>query len=123
MPDYNPDREGHVGHKFIVQKAWPGTSMDPGDSVQTSKGALKFDEQDRLAVKDPALAREIQQANPRELAVTRVRQTHHSDTGHRYHFGQMPAMPWHRYDENGNRIKEQEEQETWQSQSDQDRKP
>jgi len=123
MPDYNPDKEGHVDHKFIVQKAWPGTSMDPGESVQTSKGALQFNDEGRLVVRDPALAREIQQANPRELAVTRVRYPNQADRGHRYHFGQMPAMPWHRYDENGNRIKEQEDQETCQSQSDQDGKP
>lgn len=120
MPDYNPDREGHVDHKFIVQKAWPGTSMDMGDSVQTSKGNLKFNHEDRLVVRDQNLAREIQQAYPRELAVTRVRYPSQADRGHRYHFGQMPAMPWHKYDENGNRIKN-EEDGTCQSQSDQDR--
>jgi len=120
MPDYNPDREGHTGHRFIVQKAWPGKgSLDPGEAAQTSKGALKFDREDRFAVKDEALAREIQQQYPRELAVTRVRTNHPADRGHRYHFGQTPAMPWHRYDENGKRIKEEE----WQSQFDLDRQP
>lgn len=109
MPDYNPDKERHRAHKFIVQKAWPGKGkLDPGDAIQTSAGALKFNHEDRMAVKDEALAREIQQQYPQELAVTRVNANSPADRGHRYHFGQMPAMPWHKYDENGNRIKDED---------------
>jgi len=119
-PDYDPSRDGHVKKKFIVQKAWPGKgTLDPGESIQTSKGELQFNHEGRLVINDQSLAREVQQQYPRELAVTRVRYPAPADRGHRYHFGQMPAMPWHRYDENGNRIKEEE----WQSQFDLDRQP
>ena len=27
------------------------------------------------------------------------------EAGHRYTFGQLPAMPWHRFDKDGNRIR------------------
>ena len=108
MPDYNPDKEGHVDHKFIVQKAWP--AHDTSTEVNTSKGPLAFGHEDRFVVKDPALAREIQQDHPADLAVTRVRYPHQADRGHRYHFGQLPAMPWHKYDEQGRRIDNQQEE-------------
>ncbi len=110
MPDYNPDKERHTQHRFVVQKAWPGKgNLDPGEAIQTSKGDLKFGHEDRLVIKDEALAREVQQQYPRELAVTRMRYPDPADRGHHYHFGQMPAMPWHKYDENGRRIVEDEE--------------
>lgn len=102
MPDFNPDREGHVDHRFIVQNAWPQYNHKKG--LQTSKGNLAFNHEDRFVVKDAALAREIQQDNPKDVTVTRVRNPSQADRGHRYHFGQMPAMPWHRYDDDGNRI-------------------
>lgn len=117
MPDFNPDKERHTKHKFIVQKAWP--KYDTSAGVETSKGTLKFGYEDSLVVKDEALAREIQQAHPRDLAVTRVRYPDHADRGHKYHFGQMPAMPWHKYDENGRRIQDDaQESEACQHQSD-----
>lgn len=92
MPDYNPDREGHSGHKWIVQNALQST---PLESVTTSKGELKFDAEGRCAVSDPALANEIRTQYPHEVAVTRVRHNHPSDRGHRYFFS-MPEMPWKR---------------------------
>lgn len=91
MPDFNPDKERHVDHKFVVQKAFPGNEKDP---VMTSKGALAPDKQGRMIVKDESLAREIQQQNPRELTVTRMRTPGAADQGHRYHFGGWPEMPW-----------------------------
>jgi hypothetical protein len=99
MPDYNPDREGHVQHKFIVQKAWPsGDYAGDGlaDGIQTSKGVLKPDSKGRMVVRDAALAREIQSAYPADLAVTRMRAVGPADKGHRYHFGGWPEMPWKR---------------------------
>lgn len=99
MPDYNPDREGHVKHKFIVQKAWPAGDY-AGDGlaggIHTSKGVLKPNSQGRMVVRDAALAREIQSAYPADLAVTRMRAEGPADKGHRYHFGSWPAMPWKR---------------------------
>jgi hypothetical protein len=99
MPDYNPDKERHVDHKFVVQKAWPdgvpeGGGLDAG--VDTSRGTLKPDKQGRMLVRDEALAREIQQQYPRDYAVTRLRMQGPADSGHRYHFGQTPELPWKR---------------------------
>ena len=90
MPDYNPDRERHVDHKFVVQSAWPNSPKE----IMTSKGLLKANDQGRMIVKDEALAREIQREHPTDLAVTRMRAPKPADAGHRYHFGQMPEMPW-----------------------------
>lgn len=105
MLDYNSDREGHVGHTWVVSQA----EQAHRDGVMTSKGLLKFDEQGRFAVKDPALAHEIRTNERNRVAVTRFRTPHASDRGHRYHFGSMPALPWAKYDEFGRRIHEVED--------------
>jgi hypothetical protein len=98
--DYNPDKERHVDHKFIVNKA----TKDPDfKGVQTSKGFLKFGKDQAFYVKDPALAREVMQEVGYDATVSRVRAPSAHDKGHRYHFGQMPEMPW--------KKKEREEQE------------
>jgi len=103
MPDYNPDRESHVDHKFVVQTAWPNTPK----TVKTSKGELQMNGQGRMVIRDEALAREIQKEHPRDLAVTRMRTPKPADQGHKYHFGQTLAMPWAKYDELGRRIKQE----------------
>lgn len=102
MPDFNPDKEGHVGHKYIVQDA----TREKLESVPTSKGDLKFNNEGRLVVNDPTLASEIRTSTMgrRDVTVTRVRANHPSDQGHRYHFGQFPGLPWAKYDELGRRI-------------------
>jgi len=99
-PDYNPDREGHRDHKFIVQDATRRKLKHVPGSPQ-----LKFNKEGRCLIKDKGLAREIQNET-RDVAVTRVNYPSRSDRGHVYFFGQMPAMPWHRYDKDGNRIDE-----------------
>lgn len=102
MPDYNPDRESHVKHKYIVQKAMPEANLGAG--VLTSKGVLKPDDKGRMLVNDPALANEIRTQYPHELVVTRARMPGAADTGHNYFFGSMPALPWAKYDSLGRRI-------------------
>lgn len=94
MPDWNPDREGHIKHKWVVQKAWPDPNSDLGAGVQTSRGELKPDAQGRMIVNDPALAHEIRTEHPRDMTVTRMRFESPADRGHRYHFGCWPEMPW-----------------------------
>lgn len=114
MPDYNPDKERHVDHKFIVQKAWPdGNHEGDGlrDGISTSRGVLKPDSKGRMVVKDEALAREIQKEYPGDLAVTRVRAPDPADSGHRYHFGQWPEMPWKRQHRDTEAQEEQELQD------------
>lgn len=97
-PDYNSDRERHVDHKFVVQTAWPGVEK----KVKTSKGELEMNDKGRMIIKDEALAREIQKEHPRDLAVTRMRMQKPADQGHRYHFGQMPEMPWKKQKQEAN---------------------
>jgi len=103
MPDWNPDREGHVDHKYIVLDA----TRERKKGIQTSKGLLKFDKQGRMMVKDPTLAHEIRtsEVGKRDVTVSRVRFPSVHDRGHTYFFT-SPGMPWHKYDENGNRIKD-----------------
>ena len=109
MPDFNPDKERHHKHKFIVQKAFPG---ELAAGVTTSKGELKPNEQGRMVIKDEKLAREVQQEYPRELVVTRMDSDDPADRGHNYHFGQMPPLPWAKYDALGRRIHEADELES-----------
>lgn len=110
MADYNPDKERHVDHKFVVQSAWPNSPKE----IMTSKGLLKANEQGRMLIKDEALAREIQREHPTELAVTRMRMPKPSDAGHRYHFGQLPEMPWKKNKEvtNGDTIRQDDSDES-----------
>lgn len=92
MPDYNPDREGHVQHRFIVQ---PNSKFPNQDSVKLDNGReLKFNEEKRFVTKNEVLARELQKEYRKDLVVTRVRHPDVADRGHKYHFGQWPEMPW-----------------------------
>lgn len=104
-PDYNPDKESHTEHKFIVQPAWPSVARQDGVTLPSGRKAA-WGKSKRFFLKDEKEARELQQEHRNDLVVTRVRYPHRSDRGHVYFFGQMPAMPWHRYDENGRRIRE-----------------
>lgn len=97
--DYNPDREGHAAHKFIVTPALKGMK-----DVSLGDETYKFGKSGAFLIKDEKRARELQNENHGRIAVTRVRRPGPADKGHKYFFGQMPAMPWHQYDENGKRI-------------------
>ena len=94
MPDYNPDREGHRDHKWIVHKAIRGTQK----GVRVGDKDLMFDREGRFAVSDEGLAADIRKNNPHNLTVTRVTASHPSDRGHKYFFS-CPAMPWHKEQE------------------------
>lgn len=86
MTDYNPDREGHVKHKFYVRNA----TRRKFDKLTVEGREMKFNHEGRMMIKDERLAREIQAEYPDELAVTRVRQP---EPGHKSFFS-MPVMPW-----------------------------
>ena len=103
MPDFNPDREGHTAHKYMVVKA----NNDPEfKGVNLDGKEYKFGKEDWFRVPgDPGLANALRQKLGRKATVSRVRAPKAADRGHRFFFGQMPALPWHKYDENGNRIK------------------
>lgn len=100
--DYNPDREGHVQHEWIIQ---PGTTK-PSDGIDVDGHKLRFGPEGHLRINDPKLANDIRQKYGREMVVTRVRHPSVSDRGHNYFFGQMPRLPWAKYDEFGKRIQE-----------------
>lgn len=98
MPDFNPDREGHHKHKFLVQKAWPDHDQEGdglGASIETSKGKLKPTKKGRMLINDEKFAREIQADHPRDLVVTRMNADDPADKGHNYFFT-VPEMPWKR---------------------------
>jgi len=97
MADYNPDREGWTGHKYIVQRVWQGP-----DTAQVDIGdrRMKWNKQGRMLVNDPAVANAIRQKYGNDVTVTRMRYPDAHDRGHRYIFT-MPEMPWKRNNGNG----------------------
>lgn len=92
MVDYNPDKEGHVKHRFIVQPR----SMNPHQKgVELDNGKfLKYGQEKRFTTSNEVLAREIQKEYKSDVVVTRVRHPDVADRGHNYFFGQLPEMPW-----------------------------
>lgn len=110
-PDYNPDKERHVDHTFVVQKA----DRSPGNTLKVGDTEVKLNKEGRAFIKDEALARELQIENRFNATVTRVRTPKASDAGHRYHFGQMPEMPWKKKKEEDGKGQEQNRQESAQA--------
>ena len=102
--DYNPDREGWTGHKYIVQRVWQGP-----DTAQVDIGdrRMKWNKQGRMLVNDPAVANAIRQKYGNDVTVTRMRYPDAHDRGHRYIFT-MPEMPWKRSNGNGEDADEKE---------------
>ena len=96
--DYNPDREGWTGHKYVVQRVWQGP-----DTAQVDIGdrRMKWNKQGRMLVNDPAVANAIRQKYGNDVTVTRMRYPDAHDRGHRYIFGGWPEMPWKRSNGNG----------------------
>lgn len=107
--DYNPDKENWAGKKrWMVVKA----VKDPNwKSIVIDGKEMKFGRDGAFRVNDPGIAEAIRKEVGNRATVTRFRNPDPvSDRGHRYFFGQMPAMPWHRYDEFGRRIYDGEEE-------------
>ena len=103
--DFNSDKEHGQGKmKWIVQPATEKIER----VIHTGAGDLQTDNLGRCMISDPVLANEIRQTHRKDLAVSRIFTNDPADREHKYFFGQLPALPWHRYDENGNRIKEQD---------------
>ena len=103
-PDYNPDREGHVPKKWMVIKA----TRDPSFQGVTLDGqTMKFGKKGAFMVDDPVKADEIRKTVGTNATVTRFRTPDSHERIHRYFFGQLPAMPWHKYDDNGRRMREE----------------
>lgn len=95
MPDFNPDRESHRDHKWIVHKA---TRSRDFRGVSAAERNMPFDREGRFSVKDESVAAEIRKKYPREVTVSRVTDNHPADRGHKYFFS-CPKMPWHKGEE------------------------
>lgn len=94
-PDYNPDREGHRKHKFIVQPAWKSGMKKKGINLPDGRFA-KYNREKRFMLNDEKMARDVQKEHRNDLVVTRVNDPDIADRGHNYFFGQIPEMPWKR---------------------------
>ena len=94
MPDFNPDKESHRDHKWIVHRATRDSSFR---KVRAAERDMPFDREGRFTVSDESVASEIRKKYPRTATVTRVSSYHPSDRGHKYFFS-CPAMPWHEED-------------------------
>ncbi len=91
MPDYNPDKEAHRDHKWIVHKSSLGKHLR---GVNATDRDMAFNHEGRFSVDDEAVASEIREKYPRTVTVSRVSKYHPSDRGHKYFFN-CPALPWH----------------------------
>ena len=93
MPDFNPDREGHRKHKWIVHNA---TRRDL--TIKAADKVMPFNREGRFMVSDESVANEIRQKYPRTATVSRVSAPDPSDRDHKSFFS-CPAMPWHEQEE------------------------
>jgi len=93
MPDYNPDREGHRKHKWVVHNVMQG-----GKGVRVDGKNMMFNKDGRFLVKDEGLAKNIRKNYPHQVTVSRITANDPSDRGHKYFFT-VPRMPWHKDEE------------------------
>ena len=103
-PDFNPDKENWTGHSWIVQPA----TRRPIKGVEIDGKLLPFGREGTLRLRDGAVANAVRQKYNKDLVVTRMRRPDVHDRGHNYFFGQMPALPFAKYDELGRRIRDGE---------------
>ena len=91
--DYNSDREGHVKHEYVVINA----DEKPKTSIKVEGKEFNFNKDGYFKIPgDPGLAQTIRQQVGKSATVKRVRADSAADRGHKYHFGQLPEMPWKR---------------------------
>lgn len=100
--DYNPDREGHAPHKYIVINA----TKTPKKYIEAGGKQMKFSKEGFLSIKDPVVANEVRQKYGGDVTVSRVRNAGQHERGiHNYFFAMPNGLPWKKYDEFG-RVKE-----------------
>ena len=95
MPDFNPDRESHRKHKWIVHRATRDRSFT---KVNAAEREMTFDREGRFMVGDEGVAKEIREKYPRTATVSRVSTPDPSDRDHKSFFS-CPALPWHKDEE------------------------
>ncbi len=92
VQDYNPDKEKHIDHSWIVQPA----TRKPDKGIEIDGKFLPFGREGTLRLKDGAVADAVRQKYDRQMVVTRTRRPDAHDRGHNYFFGSWPEMPWKR---------------------------
>lgn len=101
--DYNPDKERHADHKYIVMNA----TRERKKYIEAGGKQLKLSKEGWCSVKDPAIANEIRQTYGPDVTVSRVRNPGVHERGiHNYFFAMPCGLPWAKYDEFGRRVKE-----------------
>jgi hypothetical protein len=97
-----------------MKKMWEvvRASQKKFDAILGGNRKLTFGKSGGLLTHDKVLAKEIDdkfgytKTGSHDVVVTEVKDDHDAihDPGHKYFFGSMPALPWHKYDKNGKRI-------------------
>jgi hypothetical protein len=101
--DYNPDRERHAEHKYIVVNA----TKQPRKFIEAGGKKYRFSKEGFFSVKDPTAANEIRQQHGMDVTVSRVRSSGQHERGiHNYFFYMPNGLPWKKYDELGRVVKE-----------------
>lgn len=101
--DYNPDREGHAEHKYIVINA----TKQPRKFIEAGGKKIRLSKEGFTSLKDPAIANEIRQKYGTDVTVSRVRSPGQHERGiHNYFFAMPNGLPWKKYDELGRVVKE-----------------
>lgn len=90
MPDYNPDRERHRDHAWVVHNVKRTRTPEP---VVAADKVMKFNKEGRFVVRDEKVAAEIREEYPKDVTVSRINMSHPSDRGHTYFFT-VPRLPW-----------------------------
>lgn len=92
-----------TGDAYEIIKADPNLP----NTLEVNGKEYKFRPNGMMRVQDRGEAFAIREKYGRgrapKVTTTKVNIPHPSDRGHKYTF-QVPAMPWHRFDENGKRI-------------------
>jgi hypothetical protein len=90
MPDYNPDKERHRDHKWIVHNRKREREPEP---IAAADKVMAFNDEGRFSVNDEKVAAEIRDEYSKDVTVTRVSAHHPADRGHTYFFT-VPELPW-----------------------------
>jgi hypothetical protein len=97
-----------------MKKMWEvvKASQRKFDTVLARGKQMKFGKNGGMFVYDKGLAKEIDEkfgtkrGATHDVVVSEVNNERDAihDPGHKYFFGSMPALPWHKYDKDGKRI-------------------
>lgn len=106
IPDFNPDKDKHIGgYNYVVHPRAGSSTTEFNLGAKT----VKLNQDGRAIIKDEGLARELQTEHRFDAVVSRIPATTIADRGHTYFFGSMPEMPWKREKKDAKEIEDQPE--------------